>query len=139
MLKADLANNDSKAYIYSPGFILYPTFFFLLPISLFTLLYILLRALQLQSDPEGMCHPRPGRQSFYDRRSSLPPHLTAWEDITVIAAMRGPNITLLTRFMGLFIASFKTLINNVSCTKGGVVKSFLYWNFRSATFPRHHP
>lgn len=53
--------------------------------------------------------------------------------ITVIVGMRSPNITLLTRFMGLFIASSKTLINNVSHTNdcGRVVKSFLYWNFCS--------
>lgn len=64
MLKADLANNDSSGVV---GFILYPTFFFLLsfPFS------FPLRALQLQSDPEGMCHPRQSRQSFYDRRPAL--------------------------------------------------------------------
>jgi hypothetical protein len=47
--------------------------------------------------------------------------------------MQSPNITLLTHFMGLFIASSKTLINNVSHTNdcGRVVKSFLYWNFCS--------
>lgn len=68
MLKADLANNDSYSVV---GFILYPTFFFLLD-SFFSLLYFPLRALQLQSDPEGMCHPRQSRQSFYDRRPALP-------------------------------------------------------------------
>jgi len=77
-----------------------------------------------------MCHPRQSRQSFYDRR---PAPCVARGGITVIAGMRSPNITLLTRFMGLFIASSKTLINNVSHTNdcGRVVKSFLYWNFCS--------
>lgn len=122
MLKADLANNDSNGVV---GFILYPTFFF-------SLLFFPLRALQLQSDPEGMCHPL-GRAVKVFMTVNQPPSSTR-QDISVIAAMRDPNITLLARFIGLFIAPSKTLINNVSHTNSRVVKSFLYWNFCSTLF-----
>jgi len=125
MLKADLPNNDSNGVV---GFILYLILFSFSSVSPF-LSFFPLWALQLQSDPEGMCRPRQSRQSFYDCR----PAPCTRGGITVIAAMRSPNITLLTHFMSLFIASSKTLINNVSHTNdcGRVVKSFLYWNFCS--------
>lgn len=66
MLKADLANNDSNGVV---GFILYPRLLLSLSFS-YSFFRFPLRALQLQSDPEGMCHPRQSRQSFYDRRTA---------------------------------------------------------------------
>lgn len=125
MLKADLANNDSNSVV---GFILYPTFFFLLsfPFPFFLFLYELCSYKVIRKGRVTL-----GRTVKVFMTVPPTPSLTR-EDITVIAAMRGPNITLLTRFMGLFIASSKTLINNVSHTNGRVVKSFLYWNFCSA-------
>lgn len=122
MLKADLANNDSNSVV---GFILYPTFLFFLGFPFPFFLFLC-----------KLCNYKVIRKGRVTLGIAVKVFMTVdspptWEDITVIAAMRGPNITLLTHFMGLFIASSKTLINNVSHTNGRVVKSFLYWNFCS--------
>lgn len=83
MLKADFTNNGSNNVV---GFILYSAFFFLLGFLLPFFIF-LSEFPQLQSDPEGMCHPRHSRQSFYDRRPTS--HVEGV--ITVIAAVQGPR------------------------------------------------
>lgn len=127
MLKADLANNDSNGVV---GFILYLILFSFSSISLFSLSF-LCELCSYKVMREGCITLARAVKVFM----TVDPPLVWWrgESITVIAGMRSPNITLLTRFMGLFIASSKTLINNVSHTNdcGRVVKSFLYWNFCS--------
>lgn len=126
MLKADLANNDSNGVV---GFILYLILSSFSSVSLFSLSF-LYELCSYKVIREGCVTLARAVKVFM----AVDPPLVWWEGgITVIAGMRSPNITLLTRFMGLFIASSKTLINNVSHTNdcGRVVKSFLYWNFCS--------
>lgn len=128
MLKADLANNDSDG-VYSPRVYITtihsdPAFSFIFSRSLFLPFFIFLCELYIYKVIRKGCVTL-GRAVKVFMTANPPTR----EDITVIAAMRGPNIALLTRFMTLFIASSKTLINNVSHTNSWVVKSFLYWNF----------
>lgn len=132
MLKADLPNNDSNGVV---GFILYLILSSFSSVSLSLFLSFTSFAATKWSGRDVSPSPEPSKFLWPSTRP-----LCGGGGITVIAAMRSPNITLLTHFMSLFIASSKTLINNVLHTDdcGRVVKSFLYWNFCSFIYPPSH-
>lgn len=129
MLKTVLANNDSNDDVV--GFILYPTFFFLLNFHFPFLPFFFFCKLCSYKVIRKGCVTL-GRAVKVFMTADPPP---TWEDITVIAAMRGPSITLLTRFMGLFIASSKTLINNVSHTQTAGLLNLFFIGTSAPTRP----
>lgn len=87
MLKADLVNSNSNGVVW---FILYPSCFLLYSFNVpYSLFLSPLRALQLQSDPEGTRVTLGRAVKVF--MTVVVPSPSAWNDITVIAAVRDPQ------------------------------------------------